>query len=182
VVADEVRSLAQRSAQAAKDTAGLIEDSVVRSQVGKTKLVGVVTSIQRISGEFTSLSALVEEVSHGSHEQSTGIGQIGRALSQMEKVTQTTAASAEESAAAAEELNAQSEAMREVTERLNEMVGATLRPGLSRRPIHMQSHGYRANPPKRIAASVTGKFAPAKPNALALSDASFPMEDSFSSF
>jgi len=126
VVADEVRSLAQRSAQAAKDTASLIEESVSKAEAGKVKLESVVGSIQQISGEFAGLAVLVDEVSHGSREQTTGIDQIGKTLSQMEQLTQTTAASAEESAAAAEELNAQSEALKELTGRLNVMVGATL--------------------------------------------------------
>lgn len=186
VVADEVRSLAQRSAQAAKDTASLIEDSVVKSQAGKTKLVGVVTSIHRISGEFTSLSTLVDEVSHGSQEQSAGIAQIGRALSQMENVTQTTAASAEESAAAAEELNAQSESMKELTARLNEMVGATLDSSLgssrSARPSLIRSNVSRAKPAKRVAASFSGKLHQGGSKSQASAEASFPMEDSFSSF
>jgi methyl-accepting chemotaxis protein/methyl-accepting chemotaxis protein-1 (serine sensor receptor) len=182
VVADEVRSLAQRSAQAAKDTASLIEDSVNKSEAGKVKLVGVVTSIQRISAEFTNLSTLVDEVSHGSEEQSTGISQIGRSLSQMEKVTQTTAASAEESAAAAEELNAQSESMREVTERLNEMVGATLGSSLSSRSNRISSNVNRASAAKRMPASFTGKLSQARSKTQASTEASFPMEDSFSSF
>jgi methyl-accepting chemotaxis protein len=126
VVADEVRGLAQRSAQAAKDTAMLIEESVLKSEAGKVKLESVVGSIQQISGEFASLAVLVDEVSHGSSQQTTGLDQIGNTLSVMEQVTQTTAASAEESAAAAEELNAQSEALRELTGRLNAMVGASI--------------------------------------------------------
>jgi methyl-accepting chemotaxis protein len=126
VVADEVRSLAQRSAQAAKDTASLIGDSIAKSVAGKSRLSGVVTSIERISTEFAGINILVGEVSHGSTEQSIGLKQIGRALSLMGQVTQTTAAGAEESAAAAEELNAQSECMKELTQRLNQMVGADL--------------------------------------------------------
>ncbi|WP_263373474.1 methyl-accepting chemotaxis protein [Granulicella aggregans] len=179
VVADEVRSLAQRSAQAAKDTASLIEDSVVKSQAGKEKLVGVVTSIHRISGEFTSLSTLVDEVSHGSQEQSAGIGQIGRALSQMENVTQTTAASAEEGAAAAEELNAQSESMKELTSRLNEMIGATLGSSLSSRPSRIAANVKSA---RRIPAPFAGKVRPFRSKAAGSAEASFPMEDNFSSF
>jgi methyl-accepting chemotaxis protein/methyl-accepting chemotaxis protein-1 (serine sensor receptor) len=144
VVADEVRNLAQRSAQAAKDTALLIEDSVTKSIAGKTKLAGVATSIQRISGEFTGISTLVDEVSHGSKEQSLGIEQIAKALSQMERVTQTTAASAEESAAASEELSAQSEAMKDTTRRLNEMVGVSVAgEGSSRKTNAGQSMGGR---------------------------------------
>ncbi len=113
VVAEEVRNLSQRSAQAAKDTALLIEESVSKSVAGKTKLGGVVTSIQRVSGEFTSIGILVDEVSHGSKEQSIGIDQIGKALSQMERVTQMTAASAEEAAAASVQLNSQVASMKE---------------------------------------------------------------------
>ncbi len=174
-----MRSLAQRSAQAAKDTASLIEDSVVKSQAGKEKLVGVVTSIHRISGEFTSLSTLVDEVSHGSQEQSAGIGQIGRALSQMENVTQTTAASAEEGAAAAEELNAQSESMKELTSRLNEMIGATLGSSLSSRPSRIAANVKSA---RRIPAPFAGKVRPFRSKAAGSAEASFPMEDNFSSF
>jgi len=121
VVAEEVRNLSQRSAQAAKDTALLIEESVSKSLAGKTKLGGVVTSITRVSGEFTSIGALVDEVSHGSKEQSVSIEQIGKALSQMEKVTQMTAASAEETAATSEQLNAQIASMKS---RLNEMASS----------------------------------------------------------
>lgn len=123
VVAEEVRNLAQRCAQAAQDTTGLIEESVAKSGEGKTKLGLVDTSIKRITEEFTRIKTLVDEVSHGSKEQSDGIGNIGKALSQMEQVTQSTAANAEESAAAAEELNAQSEALKDIVLRLNSMVG-----------------------------------------------------------
>jgi len=181
VVADEVRSLAQRSAQAAKDTAILIEDSVSKSVNGKTKLGGVATSIQRISSEFTGLATLVDEVSHGSKEQSLGIDQIGKALSQMEKVTQTTAANAEESAAAAEELNAQSEAMKELTERLSEMVGTSQTPS-----IYSGAARSKANAGSRrvagIAAGVASKLVPTRARAGKQALDSFPMEDSFSSF
>jgi methyl-accepting chemotaxis protein/methyl-accepting chemotaxis protein-1 (serine sensor receptor) len=95
VVADEVRHLAQRCAQAARDTAALIEESISTSNHGKTKLV--------------------EEVSLGSQEQTRGIEQVARALTQMEQVTQQSAASTEESAAAAEELTAQASTLMEVS-------------------------------------------------------------------
>jgi methyl-accepting chemotaxis protein/methyl-accepting chemotaxis protein-1 (serine sensor receptor) len=184
VVADEVRSLAQRSAQAAKDTAILIEDSVTKSEAGKMKLGGVVTSIQRISGEFSGISTLVDEVSHGSAEQSTGIGQIGRALSQMEQVTQTTAASAEESAAAAEELNAQSESMKDLTKRLNNMVGAQLSSSLSPKTRSRASRPKQYTSALRVP-DVTRRI-PNKPSSSTKEKTSttdsFPLEDSFSSF
>ena len=123
VVADEVRNLAQRCAQAAKDTAALIEESIAKSNDGKVKVDQVAAAIRVIAEESTTVKTLVDEVSLGSQEQARGIEQIGRAIAQMEKVTQTTAANAEESASAAEELNAQSETLRDVVNRLSAMVG-----------------------------------------------------------
>ena len=123
VVADEVRNLAQRCAQAAKDTAALIEESIAKSNDGKTKVDQVATAIRTITEESAKVKTLVDEVNLGSQEQARGIEQIGKAISQMEQVTQKTAANAEESASAAEELNAQSETLKEIVERLTAMVG-----------------------------------------------------------
>ena len=108
VVADEVRNLAQRCAQAARDTAVLIEESINKSNDGKTKVDLVAKAIHTITEQSTQVKTLVDEVHLGSQEQSRGIEQIGRAIVQMEQVTQKAAASAEESASAAEELTAQS--------------------------------------------------------------------------
>jgi methyl-accepting chemotaxis protein len=123
VVAEEVRNLAQRCAQAAKDTAGLIEESITNSADGKVKVDQVAVAIRAIADESTKVKALVDEVNVGSEEQAKGLEQIGKAVSQMEQLTQTTAANAEESASAAEELTAQSEALREVVGQLAKMVG-----------------------------------------------------------
>ncbi|MBI4907881.1 MAG: MCP four helix bundle domain-containing protein [Acidobacteria bacterium] len=124
VVADEVRNLAQRCAQAAKDTAALIEESVVKSKEGKDKVDHVAGAIKAITSEADRIKVLVEEVSVGSKEQTKGIEQIARAITQMQRVTQSSAANAEEGAAAAEELNAQSESLRAVVSELNRMVGS----------------------------------------------------------
>jgi len=123
VVADEVRNLAQRCAQAAKDTATLIEDSITKSNDGKTKVDEVAAAIRVITEESAKIKTLVDEVNLGSQEQARGIDQIGKAITQMEQVTQKSAANAEESAAAAEQLTAQSETLREVVARLTVMVG-----------------------------------------------------------
>jgi len=123
VVADEVRNLAQRCAQAAKDTAGLIEESIFKSNDGKAKVDQVATAIRSITAESAKVKTLVDEVHLGSQEQARGIDQIGKAILQMEQVTQSTAASAEESASAAEELSAQSMTLKEVVERLTALVG-----------------------------------------------------------
>jgi methyl-accepting chemotaxis protein len=123
VVAEEVRNLAQRSAQAAKDTAALIEESIEKSTVGSRKLDLVAERIKAITANSNQVKTLVDEVNVGSTEQARGIEQIAQAITQMEQVTQKTAANAEESASASEELNAQSETLKDVVERLAAMVG-----------------------------------------------------------
>ena len=79
VVADEVRNLAQRCAQAAKDTASLIEDSIAKSNDGKSKVDQVAAAIREITDESTKIKTLVDEVNLGSQEQARGIEQIGKA-------------------------------------------------------------------------------------------------------
>ncbi len=123
VVADEVRNLAQRCAQAAKDTAGLIEESIAKSHGGKLKIDQVAAAIRAITGDEAQVKTMVDEINLGSQEQARGIEQIGKAIAQMEQVTQKTAANAEETAAAAEELTAQSETLKAVVESLMSMVG-----------------------------------------------------------
>ena len=123
VVADEVRNLAHRSAQAAKDTAALIEESIGKSNEGSRKLDLVAKSIQQITGSSTQVKTLVDEIDVGSQEQSRGIEQISMAVGQMEKVTQRNAANAEESAAASEELAAQARSLYETVERLRQIAG-----------------------------------------------------------
>jgi len=122
VVADEVRNLAQRCAQAARDTTTLIEESITKSKGGKAKVDQVTEAIRAITAESSKVKTLVDEVYLGSTEQTKGIEQIGKAILQMEQVTQTTAASAEENAAAAQELRGQSEKLKEVVEQLSALV------------------------------------------------------------
>jgi methyl-accepting chemotaxis protein/methyl-accepting chemotaxis protein-1 (serine sensor receptor) len=125
VVADEVRNLAHRSAQAAKDTASLIEASIERAQSGNQKVEQVAASISGITDSVVKVKGLVDEVSVASQQQTQGIDQVSQAIAQMEKVTQTTAATAEESAAASEELNAQAETTMSVVGQLEAMVVGT---------------------------------------------------------
>jgi methyl-accepting chemotaxis protein/methyl-accepting chemotaxis protein-1 (serine sensor receptor) len=123
VVADEVRNLAQRCAQAAKDTATLIEESIGTAKDGTQKVDQMAIAIRAITEAAAGTKTLVESVDAGSREQSLGIAEIGKAISQMEQLTQSTAASAEESAAAAQELTGQSQGVKEIAERLSAMVG-----------------------------------------------------------
>lgn len=108
VVADEVRSLAQRSAQSAKETASRIEESVARSEHGVRIGAKVAKDFGEIVVKARGVDELVGEIAHSSNEQSQAIAQVGKAIAEMDKVTQGNAASAEQTAAAAEELNAQS--------------------------------------------------------------------------
>jgi methyl-accepting chemotaxis protein/methyl-accepting chemotaxis protein-1 (serine sensor receptor) len=125
VVADEVRNLAHRSAQAAKDTAALIEESIAKSNEGNKKLQLVAGSIQQVTGSANQVKVLVDEVDVGSQEQSRGIEQIATAVTQMEAVTQRSAANAEESAAASEELSAQAQTLYDVAERVRVLVNGS---------------------------------------------------------
>src|SRR5579871_6146545 len=128
VVADEVRNLAQRCAQAAKDTSALIEESIAKSGEGSRRLSEVAVSIQAITEGASKVKTLVDEVEASSKEQATGIQQISKAVSEMDQVTQKTAANAEESASASEQLSAQSQALLAVVEQLQALVGASSGP------------------------------------------------------
>jgi methyl-accepting chemotaxis protein len=147
VVADEVRNLAQRSARAAKDTAGLIEESIARSHEGAKTVEQVATAIGSITGSVASVKGIVEEVREASQQQTQGIDQVAQAIAHMEKVTQNTAATAEESAAASEELNAQAESSIEVVQELERLVGGR---------AHRSAHQTLMRP---ASARVTGKAA-----------------------
>jgi methyl-accepting chemotaxis protein len=123
VVAEEVRNLAQRSAEAAKNTSSMIEQSVNNSKAG----VEISAEVTKVLGEITTgiakTSDLVNEIAAASQEQAQGVDQINKAVSQMDKVTQQNAAAAEESASASEELNAQAASMKEVVGELVTIVG-----------------------------------------------------------
>jgi methyl-accepting chemotaxis protein len=122
VVADEVRNLAQRCAQAAKETAGKIEDAVQKSAVGADISAKVAKSLEEIVGKARQVDEMAGEVAAASQEQSQGIAQVNTAVTQMDKVTQSNAANAEESAAAAEELTAQAEALKDAVSDLLRLV------------------------------------------------------------
>jgi uncharacterized phage infection (PIP) family protein YhgE len=122
VVAEEVRGLAQRSAQAAKETAEKIEGALRRSERGVQISGKVAQALNEIAAKVREVDQLTSEVANASGEQNQGISQLNTAVSQMDKVTQSNAASAEESASAAEELNAQAEAMGKVAHELVEFI------------------------------------------------------------
>lgn len=120
VVAEEVRSLAQRSAEAAKSTASLIEESQKNAEDGVVVSGEVSEILAKVVGNVQKLSALIGEVSSASQEQSKGIAQIGVAVAEMDKLTQSTASNGEECASASEELSSQA---RELKEMVDVLVG-----------------------------------------------------------
>jgi len=122
VVAEEVRSLAQKCAQAAKDTEALIGESSAKSAEGAAKVNDVAVLFQKTTESMEQVKAATEQVHVSSDEQARGMQQVTRALLQMEQVTQTNAANAEESAAASQSLKAQSQSLREVVRELQTLV------------------------------------------------------------
>ncbi len=132
VVADEVRNLAMRSAEAAKNTANLIESSVNSAKNGVAIATQVAGMLDGITTAAFKVNGLVEEMAATSKEQAQGIDQVNKAVYEMDKVTQSNAASAEESASAAEELNSQAQQVLNVVKELNTLASgansAALRP------------------------------------------------------
>jgi methyl-accepting chemotaxis protein/methyl-accepting chemotaxis protein-1 (serine sensor receptor) len=153
VVADEVRNLAQRCSQAAKDTAELIEESIHTSNEGSERLGKVAEAISGITEEAEKVKVLVAEVSLSSQEQSRGLQQINKAVQEMEQVTQRTAAGAEQGAAAGEELSAQSHELSALVRTLNALIQSSSSDDVVSRPVAHKTTS-RSLPAKRKAAPV----------------------------
>ncbi|QOY88659.1 HAMP domain-containing methyl-accepting chemotaxis protein [Paludibaculum fermentans] len=191
VVADEVRNLAQRCAQAAKDTSDLIEESIVRSNEGKVRLDEVSSCVSRVVDNASRIRVLANEVNVGSQEQARGIEQITRAVGQMQQVTQSTAASAEESASAGEQMSAQALSLNDSVGRLRLLVGSE-GGAVAVRPAVRQGRSLQAGSVKRArqnagavhVAVATGvhKAPAAKVPARPPAKAEFPMDDDFKDF
>ena len=123
VVADEVRNLAGRCSGAARDTAGLIEQSIGRSRDGSAKLQKLSDLIGVIVGHSRNVKSLVEQIHAESDEHTRGMDQISNAVSQIGLTTQQTAAGAEEGAATGAEMTAQAEALQAEAQKLEMLVG-----------------------------------------------------------
>jgi aerotaxis receptor len=107
VVAGEVRSLAQRSASAAKEIKKLIGDSVMQVDLGAQQVVEAANTMHEVLANVNAVQVLISEISLANHEQSLGIAQVTDSVSHLEKSTQQNAALVEQSAAAAESLQSQ---------------------------------------------------------------------------
>jgi len=122
VVAEEVRNLAGRSAQAARDTALIIESNIELSGKGVTVAEKVQTALTEITVSAERVNQLMEEISAASQEQSQGVDQVTKAVTQMEKVTQQNAINAEESASISGDLNAQAENLEKIIQKLSQII------------------------------------------------------------
>lgn len=146
VVADEVRNLAQRCSQAAKDTSGLIEDSIQHSKTGKVRLDEVAAAMRQVTASAIQVQRLSNEVNSGSEEQARAIEQISRAILQIQQVTQQTAASAEEGASAGAQMSAEAEHLQSAVSRMRAMLGMSAESGArndNRRGAEQRSDEFR---------------------------------------
>ena len=128
VVADEVRSLAQRSAQAAKDTSTLIEASIARAREGSGRVDEVVQAMASITERLERLHGLLQQVKAASGQQTQGIDQVTQALTQMGHATQANANTAAESAATSDELTAVANSALTVIANLERLINGTTPP------------------------------------------------------
>ena len=122
VVADEVRNLAMRAAEAAKHTAGLIENTITTVKKSRDLTEQTQEAFKENMDISQKVGNLVGEIAAASAEQAQGINQIGKAVAEMDKVVQQTAANAEESASASEEMNAQASQMKAAMARLGKVI------------------------------------------------------------
>ena len=159
VVADEVRNLAMRAAEAAKNTATLIESTLEKVNAGSDLMEKTGTAFSGVSESVKKVGSLVSEIAVASNEQAHGISQVNKAVTEMDQVTQQNAATAEESASASEELSAQTEVMKSVTADLIAVVGLSMDAANSGAAQHArpeESRRQKTRPallPKRAAAS-----------------------------
>jgi len=123
VVADEVRNLAQRCAQAARDTSGLVDESLSSAGQGKEKLDVLAASVTSMNTAAGSVQTLAAAVMEGSVMQAKGMEQISRTVHDIQRITQSNAAAAEEGASAGEQLSAQAAQLHSVVESLSIMIG-----------------------------------------------------------
>jgi methyl-accepting chemotaxis protein len=151
VVAEEVRNLALRSANAAKDTADLITSNVQQANKGTEVVEKAAAGLRKTAANAELVGQNVTAIASASNQQSEGIGQINTAVSQVDQVTQQVAASAEQTASASEELSAQAQQLNSIVSSLAGLVNGTNGSGRDRneaRSQYAQPAVYIPNPRK----------------------------------
>ena len=123
VVAEEVRGLAQRAAEASRNTASLIDGTVAKIHMGSALVTRTISAFHNVEENTAQVGKLVSDIATASGEQAQGIDQINRAVTDIDSVTQSTASSSEESASAAAEMTAQAEHLLGFVAELQAVVG-----------------------------------------------------------
>jgi len=162
VVADEVRNLALRSAEAARNTAELIDGTVTRVKEGSTLVTTTNEAFAKVVGDVTKGSELVEEITLASNEQAQGIEQVSKAVAEMDQLTQQNAANAEESDSASQEMESQAEQMKAIVDLLEIFVGGNRRHKPQEKTSqvkypHVESRNALAAPHRKVKRLISGK-------------------------
>lgn len=152
VVADEVRNLAGKSAEAAKSTSALIEETIQAVNVGSNIVDHTAASLNKTAAVTAEAVSLIDEIAIASQEQAVSTAQINKGVEQISAVVQNNAATAEESAAASEELAAQSVTMQELISRFQ------LRDSVSAHSDSASAQTGTSPVPENIPASIGGKY------------------------
>ena len=134
VVAEEVRNLAAKSAEAAKDTSGLIANSMEKAALGARIAGDTAASLDEIVSGINESSVLIGDIAKSSEEQSTGITQINNGIDQVAQVVSQNSATAQQSAAASQQMSGQSELLQQMIAQFKLKETNKLRPGLPRYP------------------------------------------------
>lgn len=146
VVAGEVRNLAQRSAAAAKDIKGLIDESSSRVEKGTKLAVDAEESMEAIVVGVKQVRDIMDEISSASEEQSRGISQVGIAVVELDQVTQQNASLVEESSSAASQLEDQARHLNQMVATFRLATGVTLSQAAARKPVVKVAHSVSARP------------------------------------
>jgi len=193
VVADEVRNLAMRAAEAARDTANLIEGTVRKVQEGSELLTRTNEDFAAVSEKAGKVGALVAEIATASQEQSHGFAQVNQAITEIDSVTQQTAANSEEAASASEELSGQAVQLKRLVEDLLELVSGTRRMQKGKQaesqqgtagaemsqPVATVGGASESRPPKALPEKPA---APAKEGGKKSAEEVIPLDDEFEDF
>ena len=189
VVADEVRNLAQRAAEAAGNTAEMIESTIAKIDQGNSLVKQTEQAFKAVETSSTTVADLVGEIAAASGEQAQGIEQVNDAMVQMDKITQKNAANAEESASASEELNAQADGMLDIVGDLIAVVGQSSKNNhRGRKKTKSKKSKKKQGEPKRLASPKKEETeqidTPEEPPTRKVSKPEdiIPMEDDFSDF
>ena len=164
VVAEEVRALAQRSANAARETAESVDSSLAKSDRGVETSQKVSAQLEQIVSRAREMDELMAGVANASNEQARNIGEVNTAVGRMDQVTQANAATAEEAASAAAELNAQAGHLHEAVADLSSLFGRDAHvqrhaPAVAVTPVPTHAHSVAKAPARRTAPA---KHAPAE--------------------